>query len=127
MMRVSRAGPDGVLRTALAAGLFALGCGDLPTLPPLPDQVRTIVFLQPCSVVPRGGECMAEVEGRDANGNPVPAPAFTWNSSNNSIFTVQGSGPTALLTGINFGNATLRVTSPGGVSQQRTVRVVTPR
>ena len=127
MNRVSLAAPRALLPAALSALVLGFACGDLPSVPPLPDQVRRIVFLQPCNVVPRGGECLAEVEGRDANGNPVLGPIFTWNSSNTNIFTVQGSGPTAVLAGINFGNATLRVTSSGGVSEQRTVRVVTPR
>lgn len=111
---------------AVMAPMIVSACTDLPAGPGVPDLVASLRFVETCPVVPVGGSCPVQVEGRDQAGNPALATNLTWSSSRPDVFTVSGAGTSATLTGRIFGRGILRVSTSRGIKAQTAVNVVPP-
>src|SRR6266550_4491695 len=77
----------------------------------VPTVPVAAVTVTPASVsVLQGQTVQLTATPRDANGNPLTGRAISWQSSNNTIATVNGSG---LVTGVTAGSVTITATSEG--------------
>jgi hypothetical protein len=119
----------GVRAVGAALLLAASGCGELPPLAPLQQNVAQIRFgVVVCggeatgSAVPMGATCTLTVEATDDVGIPVASPSLLWSSSNTAILSASGSGATGTLTGRATGSATLTVRDRRG-SASATMRI----
>ena len=119
----------GVRAVGAALLLAAPGCGELPPLAPLEQDVAQIRFgVVVCggeatgSAVPMGATCTLTVEATDDAGIPVASPSLLWSSSNTAILSASGSAATGTLTGRATGSVTLTVRDRRG-SASATMRI----
>lgn len=89
-----------------------------------PDRVE--VTPSPAEVIV-GQELELEARVLDEHGNLIPAPQVTWTSEQENVASVQGSGSTATVTGVNPGGPVSIHATSGGVTGSSSVTVRDPR
>ena len=72
--------------------------------------VASVTVTPASGTVPAGSSLPLTATPKDANGNPLVGRTVTWQSSNTSAATVNGSG---LVSGVAAGSATITATSEG--------------
>jgi uncharacterized protein YjdB len=78
------------------------------TVTPVP--VASVTVTPASTTVSAGSSVQLTATPKDANGNPLVGRTVTWQSSNTSAATVNGTG---LVTGVAAGSATITATSEG--------------
>ena len=117
-----------ILATAtLSAALWTYACGDGTTEPPAPppDPPRaTTVTVSPATarLAALGATVQLRAEVRDQNGNVMAGVTLAWESSDDAVATVDGSG---LVTAAGDGTATIMAVA-GGASGMAVVTVMPP-
>lgn len=112
-----RARGNGLGRVVASAG----GRADTATV--RVSQVVAGLSVSPLGVgIPKGDTLRVRATAVDARGNPAPAAALEWSSSDPGVATVDGNG---LIRGVEVGNATVSVRS-GTRTASLPVTVTTP-
>src|SRR5207249_1341190 len=75
-----------------------------------PAPAATVTLTPASATVNEGQTLQLTATPKDANGNPLVGRTVTWQSSNTSAATVNGSG---LVSGVAAGSATITATSEG--------------
>jgi hypothetical protein len=108
---------------AIIALLFIIqGCSKSPTDSPEGggvDQSSIFVSLLNVAVIPDGSETI-EITALDINGSP---DTFTASSDNEAVATVTQVGSEITVTGVDFGEATITLTTSGGLTRDIPVQV----
>ena len=103
------------LSAALAGIALVWACGgDSPTAPPTPEPARpSTVTVSPTTarLTALGATVQLTAEGFDENGDAVVGAAFSWESSDAAVATVDASG---LVTGVTVGGATITASAGSG-------------
>jgi beta-lactamase superfamily II metal-dependent hydrolase len=99
-------------RWFLLLAALAAACGGEPTLGTVqpPPPVATVQVTPPGATVESGLTAQLSATARDANGNALTGPTFTWSSSSEAVATVSQQG---LVTGLGVGTATITATADG--------------
>jgi alpha-tubulin suppressor-like RCC1 family protein/uncharacterized protein YjdB len=99
------------------AGLVLSACGETTE----PIRVAAVVVTPGNATLGSLGETVQlSASARDANGNPMAGPTFTWTSSDNGVATVSTS--TGVVTAVGNGSATIGAMT-AGISGTATVLV----
>ena len=102
------------MRSAVVVGSMVLmmaGCGsDRGNGPGYPADTPTSVTLSVASTNPlvsAGDTRVVTAVVKTATGAVVPSPSLSWRTSSPSVATVVGSGPSAIVTAVDDGSATI--------------------
>src|SRR5439155_23530059 len=110
----------GGLVTAVAAGSATIsatsggitGTAAVTVTAPATATVASVTVSPATGGVDVGSTMQLAAVAKDAGGNPISGPTFTWTSNNKGVATVSASG---LVTGVKAGSANFKATTAWNV------------
>ncbi len=93
-------------------------------VPAPPHSSAASVAISPSTLaLTVGGNAILTATAYDSSQNAIPNASFTWNSSNQQVAEVPGSGSSITVTGLLTGTATITATTPNGAQAIANVTV----